>query len=75
MNDAEGLITSVKGQLDESGHIDSLPTRRTQSDETAARKLLDVPDQYIDAADEAVNSERVPPGYRAAVKDYFDTME
>lgn len=75
MADAEGLITSVQGQLDESGHIDSLPTRRTQGDETAARKLLDVPDQYIDAADEAVNNERVPPGYRAAVKDYFDTME
>ena len=75
MDDAEGLITQVGGQIDESGHIDSLPTRRTEGDETAKVKLLDVPDTYVDAADEALANERVPPGYREAVKDYFDTME
>jgi len=75
MDDAEGLITQVGGQIDESGQIDSLPTRRTDGDETAKVKLLDVPDQYVDAADEALANERVPPGYRTAVKDYFDTME
>lgn len=75
MEGAEGLVTKVDGQIDESGHIDSLPTRRTEGDETASVKLLDVPDVYVDAADEALANERVPPGYRTAVKDYFDTME
>lgn len=75
MDGAEGLVTKVEGRIDESGQIDSLPTRRTDGDETAKVKLLDVPDVYVDAADEALANERVPPGYRGAVKDYFDSME
>ena len=75
MEGAEGLVTKVEGKIDEDGHIDSLPTRRTDGDETAKVRLLDVPDQYVDAADEALANERVPPGYRDAVKDYFDSME
>lgn len=75
MAEAEGLITKVEGRIDENGQIDSLPTKRTDGDETASVPLLDVPDRYVDAADEALANERVPPGYRSAVKDYFDTME
>jgi hypothetical protein len=72
---AEGLVAPVQGRIDESGQMDSLPTRRTDGDEQAQVKLLDVPDRYVDAADEALTRERVPPGYRGAVKDYFDSME
>lgn len=75
MDGAGTLMTPVEGVVDERGHIDELPMTRTDGDETAARPLLDIPASYKDAADEAITDERVPPGYRAAVKDYFDSME
>ncbi len=73
--DAEHLLTSVKGQMDESGHIDQLPIRLTSSDETANASAVQLPASYREAAAEAVDSEQVPPGYREAVKQYFDEME
>ena len=73
--DAQHLVTSVKGQLDESGHIDQLPIRLTESDETAQASTVQLPSGYREAAAEAVTSEQVPPGYREAVKQYFDGME
>jgi hypothetical protein len=72
---ADTLLVSQQGSIDERGHIDDLPTRVTGSDQRADRILLDVPDAYTEAAAAALNNERVPPGYRAAVKDYFDSME
>lgn len=73
--DAEHLLTSVKGAMDESGHVDELPIRLTTSDETAQTAAVQLPAGYREAAAEAVTSEQVPPGYREAVKQYFDEME
>lgn len=73
--DAQHLVTSVEGELDETGHIDQLPIRLTESDETASASTVQLPANYREAAAEAVTSEQVPPGYREAVKQYFDEME
>lgn len=75
MGDANTLMASVEGELDEAGHIDELPTRLTSSTEEATAPLLDVPAAYREAAAEAIGAEQVPPGYREAVKQYFDSME
>jgi hypothetical protein len=75
MEGVEGAVTGVDGTVDESGHMDVLPSRKTQADEVAVRPLLDVPDGYRDAANRAMENERVPPGYRNSVKEYFDSLE
>jgi hypothetical protein len=72
---AEGLIVSVDGLFDERGQYDVIESQRTDGKETARRRLFDVPDTYIEAAERSLADDRVPPGYRAALKDYFDTME
>jgi hypothetical protein len=72
---AEGLIVSVEGMIDERGHFDTIERRLTDSSEKASRPMLDVPDVYTDAAERALTDDRVPPAYRAAIKDYFDSME
>ena len=75
MDGAQGAVTGVTGQIDESGRMEMLPSRLTQGDETATRPLLDVPDGYRDAAERAIENERVPPGYRNSVKEYFESVE
>ena len=75
MQGANGLLTSITGQIDENGHIDTLPTRLTGGNEDASQPMLTLPDQYRDARDEALASERIPPGYRDAVRQYFDATE
>jgi hypothetical protein len=75
LDDVDALLAGARGQVDEDGHIELVPTRRTTSDETAERGLIDVPEDYAAAAREAINDETVPPGYRDAVKQYFDQME
>jgi hypothetical protein len=65
----------VSGQIDEQGHIDELDTRLTKGTENAAKPLRALPEGYREAADQALTNERVPPGYRDAVKSYFDSME
>lgn len=75
MTGANGLLTSVDGQVDENGQIDTLPTRITGGDETATAPLLTLPEQYREARDEALASERIPPGYRDAVRTYFNATD
>lgn len=75
LDGAEGLIVSVEGMVDERGHFDAIERRLTNSSEKASRPMLDVPDVYTDAAERALTDDRVPPAYRAAIKDYFDSME
>jgi len=72
---AQSLLTSVEGTVDEDGHIDTLPTRLTGGEQDAAAPLITMPDQYREAADQALTGERVPAGYRESVKRYFDAME
>jgi hypothetical protein len=52
-----------------------LPSRLTEGQEQASRPLLDVPDGYRDAAERAMENERVPPGYRNSVREYFESVE
>jgi len=72
---SQGLLTGVDGTIDESGHIEVLPTRLTGAHEDASSPLVALPLGYREAADEALSGERVPAGYREAVKQYFDGME
>ena len=69
------LVTGVHAKVDDKGHIDVLPTRRTGGTEDARAPLLQVPATYKQAADQALSGEKVPAGYREAVKQYFDSME
>ena len=75
VQDAEHLVTSAEGQLDEAGQVDELPTRITGADETSQQISLDVPAAYAEAAAEAIRAEAIPPGYREAVKQYFDEVD
>jgi hypothetical protein len=75
MEGARSLLSSVEGTVDEEGHIDTLPTRLTGGEQDAAAPLITLPDQYREAADQALAGERVPAGYRESVKQYFDSME
>ena len=52
-----------------------MDTRLTESDARSSGALGAVPEGYRDVADQALTNERVPPGYRDAVKNYFDSME
>ncbi|TVQ93612.1 MAG: hypothetical protein EA397_04000 [Deltaproteobacteria bacterium] len=72
---AEGLITSVEGRVDQSGAFDAERRKLTSGREDARRARVDVPDVYVDAAERALADDRVPPSYRAAIRDYFDSME
>ena len=75
MEGAEGAMTGVDGQIDETGKMESLPSRLTEGSETSSQPLLDVPDGYRDAAERAMENERVPPGYRNSVRQYFESVE
>jgi hypothetical protein len=72
IDDAQALLAAEEGSLDEGGQIDTLVTRLTESDETAERPTLQLPDTYREAATEAIEAERIPPAYREAVKAYFE---
>lgn len=71
LEDAEALLASEPGVLDERGRIDEVRTRRSADPEAASQPLLALPPSYAEAAAEAVRSEAVPPGYRDAVRHYF----
>jgi hypothetical protein len=75
MAGTEGAITGVAAEIDESGRMETFSSRLTEADEQATTPLLDVPDGYRDAAERAMENERVPPGYRAAVREYFESTE
>ena len=72
---AETLVTGVEGAIDDQGAFDTMDTRLTESDARSSGALGAVPEGYRDVADQALTNERVPPGYRDAVKNYFDSME
>jgi len=75
LRDAEGLLTSVEGQLDTEGQIDTLPIRLLPGDdEQVSVPSMAVPEAYREAAADALNDESIPPGYRQQVKEYFDSV-
>lgn len=75
LQDVDALLAVAPGTLDERGEIELVPMRRTHGDERAERPLVDVPDAYTEAARDAIDDETVPPGYRDAVRRYFDQLE
>ena len=75
MEGAEGAITGVTGEIDASGQLETLPSRLTEGQETSTAPSLNVPEGYKDAAERAMNNERVPPGYRNSVREYFESVE
>jgi len=75
LRDAEALLTGLAGQLDTEGQIDSMPIRLLPGDdEQVALPTLDVPDEYRQAAADALEDEAIPPGYREQIKTYFDSV-
>ncbi len=75
LRDAESLLTRTEGQLDTEGHIDTLPVRLLPGDEEQVTlPTLDLPDEYRQAAADALEDETIPPGYREQVKGYFDSV-
>ena len=75
LRDTESLLTSVEGQLDTEGQIDTMPIRLLPGDgERIELPALDLPDSYAQAAADALEDEAIPPGYRNQVKSYFDSV-
>ncbi len=72
---ADSLLASVEDEIDEDGVIDTLPTRLTSGDEQASAPIVELPSAYREAAAAAIEGEQIPPGYRDAVKRYFDDLE
>jgi hypothetical protein len=75
LRDVDALLAGAGGRIDDEGHIELVPMRRTGSEERSDRKLVALPEDYARAATDAINDETVPPGYRDAIKQYFDQME
>lgn len=75
LDGAQSLVAEVEGQVDAGGRMDTMPTRLQGAEEQSGRHLIQAPERYREAADRALTTERVPPGYREAVKNYFDSME
>jgi hypothetical protein len=57
------------------GAVDVEFMRRTGSNETSGKALIQAPEGYRAAADEAIDGEGVPRIYREQVKTYFDAIE
>ncbi len=57
------------------GPVDVEFMRRTGSDERSGKALVQAPEGYRAAADEAIDGEGVPRIYREQVKTYFDAIE
>jgi len=57
------------------GPVDVEFMRRTGSSERSAGSLVQAPEGYREAADEAIEGEGVPRIYREQVKTYFDAIE
>ena len=75
LRDAESLFTVAEGELDTEGHIDTLPVRLLPGDDEQVKLPgLDMPDEYREAAADALEDEAIPPGYRKQVKNYFDSV-
>ena len=71
----EGAVTGVMGEIDASGQLETVPTRLTEGQERSSTPTLSVPEGYKRAAERAMNNERVPPGYRNSVRQYFESVE
>jgi hypothetical protein len=57
------------------GTVDVEFMRRTGSNETSGKALVQAPEGYRAAAEEAIDGEGVPRIYREQVKTYFDAIE
>lgn len=71
MEGARSVVTSTESHLDESGQMDVISTRLTSGDESASAAVA-MPQTYREAAEAAMSSEPIPPGYRDTIRTYFD---
>ena len=72
----EGAVTGVMGEIDASGRLEIycrpvLPKVRNGRLHPRYRYLKGTKV----AAERAMNNERVPPGYRNSVRQYFESVE
>jgi len=76
LQDTETLLTSLEGEMNPDGHIDTMPIRLLPGDgEQVGAPTLNVPEAYREAAADALEDEQIPPGYRDQVKKYFDSVQ
>lgn len=74
LNSPSRITTRVQGERDGAGEVTTMRAgEQTPRDEQARRALQRLPVGYSDAAQRDVDGEAVPPAYRDAVRDYFDT--
>jgi len=57
------------------GPVDVETFRLEGSQERSGAPLLQAPDGYREAAEEAIDGESIPRAYRDQVKTYFDAIE
>ncbi|MEO1270982.1 MAG: hypothetical protein AAFX99_23075, partial [Myxococcota bacterium] len=76
MDDPNRILTAVKGQRGEDVGQDQVDVLRggqqSPRNEQAQGVIKRLPVSYAEDARESINSEQVPPGYRDAVRGYFD---
>ena len=79
LEDPNRIITAVKGEKGEGVEQDQVDVlrggRQAPRDEQARGVIERLPVTYADDARESMDNETVPPGYREAVRHYFDERQ
>lgn len=68
-------ISKIKGKWGGSGEVEQLPTKGEAKGGQAQTPLYDTYQSYKKDAEDAVSREVVPPAYKGAVKDYFESIK
>jgi len=73
LDDSLRVLTQVKGEKSGDSNVGTVRGgQQAPSDERARKALEQLPVRYARDAQDAVRTETIPPGYRDAVKDYFN---
>lgn len=76
LNSDSRITTRVQGERGEDGKVLTMEGgQQAPRSEQARRALERLPVRYSEQAREDVGAEKVPPAYRDAVRDYFDTRK
>ena len=68
-------IDRLKGKWGGSGEVEQMPTKGESKGGQVRTPYYDVYESGKRDAQDAVNSERVPPEYKQPVKDYFESIK
>lgn len=75
LDGASGRNTRVRGQLGE-GELVAVETRQvSQAPESASLPVVQVPESYVRANEEAMAREEIPSAYRDGVRRYFNSLD